>query len=820
MEKLTSNYFMKKGERKLTICMIVVAIMSLTFFISLNALGLLEFSLAQDLRQSTVGESDIILKHKDSELFTLEEIPNGKVLDVLALRGQLTGDKSVHTYIWGVHYNEFLEVFGETYTQKGDVNYPSHLEENQIIIDPLLLEKIGTHDDGYITIELYGQTIEVQPVVAPVDNYFAKANRNQVIISQQVIADLLDLENQMTLAYVYDVEAPEDVKASLETTYDTLDVTLAIDPTYIESSINNYLGIEAMIFVFILMVANDILKSMGLIYVTEQTKEIGTLRSVGLTKKRMIALFSKLGKSIAYRGLIFGYLLGLGGLWLFAKYGIGIQKPIESFSIKWLLVSVVVTFIIIQIMCIKNFVKPIKSKLKQTDRSILLDDVSESMHHPTFNKKEVVYVVLLIITLILSQLTIAWPIPVLSLISCVMFMALYKTIQYATKLIASYFIHRQKKGTLTLAIKNTISNIYLRKTMSLTTMVSTFIILISVLIFSVLSAMTSFYSDYLADAYVKVSDGAPLSEEEIEDLKAIPEIEDTYLYHSGKSRIITEAYESNVSTIGLDDVKAYEAAYFKLDVQWLESFDENNFSNQNSVIISQVLESKMQKTLGDMVTLKAGDTEISYQIVGVTTSLKELGSQIYISRHDEAFLQGAPYNGMYIKSSAVDQVEKAVEVILINRDYKYSNVMDMKENDKTNGMQVIIFFVTFAIFVALTSFTGIYSNYKMSYLMRKKEFAILNTVGFKERDIRSMMLHEIFIISIISFTIGCAILLLIQRMLEHLLGVVDLPIEITVDPVAIASLLAVVLAMMLLNILLAISHSRVYKETRIELLKS
>ena len=77
MQELKEKLFgVKKKDVKLILYLITVIVTAATIFISINSLILLEESMKQDLRQTTVGNADLILQHKDSELFGLSEIEN------------------------------------------------------------------------------------------------------------------------------------------------------------------------------------------------------------------------------------------------------------------------------------------------------------------------------------------------------------------------------------------------------------------------------------------------------------------------------------------------------------------------------------------------------------------------------------------------------------------------------------------------------------------------------------------------------------------------------------------------------------------------
>lgn len=125
----------------------------------------------------------------------------------------------------------------------------------------------------------------------------------------------------------------------------------------------------------------------------------------------------------------------------------------------------------------------------------------------------------------------------------------------------------------------------------------------------------------------------------------------------------------------------------------------------------------------------------------------------------------------------------------------------------------------FAMLVMLTSIAGIYSNYKLSYIMRKKEFAILGSVGYNKKHILSILLKEVIIISLLSYFVGIVVLALIKKPLEIILGYIELPIDIQMNPIIFLALLIVVCMMMLINIVLAMKSCKSINKSLVEEIK-
>lgn len=807
-------------EYKLLLCIITVAITSLTIFTALNALPLLEESLKQDLRQTTVGEADYIITHFDNELFEVFEADQAKKFDVLALNGSIVGKKNAKVTVWGADYDIFLEVFGDTYTEKGEVSYPASLKEDEVILSPKIAERLNLSNGSRVEIELYGQKLSATTIIAPKDNFFVKANEYLVICNSDVLYNILNLDRKLiSLCYLYDVDKDSTIIEDLEKNKDFLYIREAIDPEYISSNMATYYGIDILIFLFILLISVDILKSTGLIYVTERSKFIGTLRSNGAEKKKILDLFSRIGLKVATTGCIVGMSLGMILVIVFAKFGISMPNPFKAIDIIFMGFAIVITLIVTVLISTMSFRKPVKQLLQKSDRSLILEDISKSMQHQVNNKYDVIYPILLILLMVLGFYISYWGVGMVLLYSAILVYILIKSVKTIFIAVTGRIRKKTGKGTLLIAAKNVSSNVYLRKTLTLTSTISLFITIIGLLIFSVLSAMTSFYQDYKADAYIRVEDGLSFQDEELKELNSLTNVTDTYQYYSGKVTINTSDEKRQVKVIGIDDPVIYDKNFLTLKLIWLEGFDPTTFKNDRNVIMSKVLCNRLGFELGDLVRLHDGSEEQSYTVVAITPSLQELGDVIYISRYDKTFCNGSIYNGIYLKGTDIETLGKSVENIFFNRNYHFKDVSEMKENDITNGMQIIIFFVAFAALVGMTSITGIYSNYKLSYMMRKQEFAVLFSAGYSRKHILKILISEISIISLIGYVASFFILWIIKKSLENLMELVELPIKLSVKGEIFLAMFLVAIVMMLINIALACKSSRISKDTVVEELK-
>lgn len=820
MKKIQRQLLYGKKEHKLILCFFTIVITSITLFLAINALPLLEESIKQDLRQTTVGKSEYIVTHKQNELFQLDLSNDAEILDVLALNGKVVSNKNIRVSVWGVIYDEFLDLFGDTYAEKGEVEYPKKLSKNSVIISPEISEKLNLKSGDQITLNLYENEIKVNIMIAPKDNYFVKANSDLVLIDKSVVQDLLELEeDDITVAYIHNVSQGYDVAKEVEKKNKSLFVDESINKEYVSSNMTTYYGIDFIIFLFILLVTIDILKSSGLIYVIEKSHFIGCLRSNGAEKKSIKLMFGKISLFIAILGTGLGMILGSILVCLFSVASMGNMSIKNMFDPLFLCTSIVFLMIVMNLISFFSFRWPVNNLLKKSDRALILEDSSADIVIEKNRKFDYIYIFLLGIFIIGAYWIGDFSVIPIVVYTILLIFCLIKSCKSIFKIICNYIRQKVGKGTWLISLKNIAANIYLRKSLSLTTAISLFIIIIGILVFSVLSAMTSFYKDYRADAYVKVEDGKGFSKNEKSELLDLNGVDQIYIYHTGKVSVVKNKEERKVKVTSLDEIINYDKDFMNLHLEWLEGFKAEEFGKNDNVILSEALINRFKYSLGDEITLNDGTMEKKYKLVGKTPSLQELGDAIYISSSDNTFCEGSKYNVLYIKGTNLEHVEEGVDSIFLEREYSFRDVSEMKSNDITNGMQIIVFFISFAMLIFFTSMAGIFANYKLSYLVRKKETAILFSNGYHRKNIVSIFIKEITVISLLGYSMGVIVIFLVKKPLENLMNLIDMPIEVAINPGILLSLFVVVFVMMSLNTILAFKASKIKSDEIIEILK-
>ncbi len=196
---------------------------------------------------------------------------------------------------------------------------------------------------------------------------------------------------------------------------------------------------------------------------------------------------------------------------------------------------------------------------------------------------------------------------------------------------------------------------------------------------------------------------------------------------------------------------------------------------KNNVIISEILAKLQNLKVGDSLTLNSRDMyDIrTVKLVGIVDSPINNAMNVYVHKD---FMEGEKSFTFYVDGN-VNEVEKKITegiedkgaIGIIKAEVLHNN--SQRENKKfftlLKGLSVLGLFVG--------SF-GIASAVNTIIVRRKKEIGIMKSIGFNKRDISTMLLLEVSLISIIGSVLGVVLGYLFFRYLIGLLAVGEMSV--------------------------------------------
>lgn len=212
---------------------------------------------------------------------------------------------------------------------------------------------------------------------------------------------------------------------------------------------------------------------------------------------------------------------------------------------------------------------------------------------------------------------------------------------------------------------------------------------------------------------------------------------------------------------GIDD-----ANFFTLNpVRQLEQNQQAlaELNNGKHIITTEVLKGKLGLKMGDTLVLQFGSQEVPYTITGFVDTNMGIGHVGYISSENyRADMGVSDYDYIYIQASGDPNQLK--NNILRALGKEVMSLQTHAELTAANADKVVAMFnaINSYCYVALlVGVIGIVNNLVASFLERKRSFAMFRCVGMSKKSLNRMLVTEAVVMGLfgVGFGIGCSLIM-------------------------------------------------------------
>lgn len=513
-----------------------------------------------------------------------------------------------------------------------------------------------------------------------------------------------------------------------------------------------------------------IIRGVFRLIITERMQTIGTFMSQGATKskiKRMLILEAFMYSVI---GAIVGTGVGIGGLAILtrltsphAKYGI-----YNSVNINPTHILIGCAFAII--LSLYSAWKPIRKIKKLQVKEVILNRVE--LHEKT------------------------------GIIA-----------RFLTGIGAKIF---RKNTTMFLAINNIRTSKLLRSNILLLTVSLAAILSIVSSSTSMTDVVTGAYDDMDYDYNIEniIDSNATKSTTEtiIDELKADKNV---------KPESISPMYAAPGS---LDDEDLYvygvnPAAYGKYLNSYVGFFkgslknDYQKFidSKDRDVVISTSFAKKLDKKKGDTVKIKVNEKSYDFKVVAVADfKLFNSGYLCLINQDKIKELYAVKEAGAmtFEKTGYNSNMDGKFKKLAKKYGATITTIEEDKQRNVENNAQMMMAFAAFAYIALGVAAIGIFNNITICFMQRRKEFAVMTSIGMNKNMRRNLILSENIICAIWSLIVAIPFAALFNIGIESLLKSMDTPMPVYFDYMAIPVYGGIVVAIVIVSSLSALKKSR------------
>lgn len=304
-------------------------------------------------------------------------------------------------------------------------------------------------------------------------------------------------------------------------------------------------------------------------------------------------------------------------------------------------------------------------------------------------------------------------------------------------------------------------------------------------------------------------------------------------FHENQGRILDEdylsvhvmdndSYKAYVQSLGLDFEQVREKGILLNHIYAQEFLD--NGKHVKEVEMEQYTY-KAGDTISGIISNENSGEEVSIEIAALAEKTP-FGMDDYMNWAalivgedcKEKILDDFYYGCIYIDSSDASTTQAELEKLLGDDYGAISNFEESAAGEKSLFTLIAIFLYGFITVIALIGVTNIFNTITTNMNLRRREFAMLKSIGMTRKEFNRMILLESFFYGmkslLIGIPIGCAISYLIYSVLES--GLVKLAYTLPMRAITIC----VVAVFLLIALIMRYSIGKINRQNMIETIRN
>lgn len=658
---------------------------------------------------------------------------------------------------------------------------------NSIVLSSIFADKYDFKVGDRIDIKINGKDriLTVWGISRPtgIFQHSPQADTITALMPMDTLSSLLNIRGRVQTAYAVLEEGTniQSAKEALENMYPRLNIS---EPFSAEE-LNQYMQIIVvplfLMTMMVLFISIFIIYSTFKVITTERLPIIGTFRSIGATKKMTNIVL--IGESLTYGliGGILGDLLGIGVLQLIA--GIMASDPYSGqmdVTIKFGLSQLMSAFFIAILVALLSSWIPISKSSKIPIKDLVLNDIQKE----TKNKKWKKYagIVMLLISILLPKIVpkeLALAANVFGMIVIIVAVILfvpYITLYLLKAFEKFYGIIFGNEGIL--AVKNLNGNKNILNNISLLSIGISTLLMINTISNSVAIEVLNAYKDWKFDMMVSVS-FADRNTEQI--IRGIDGVEATYGAYESWNGIKVAGSEYTIRYFQGIDIKKYrDFVAFRMEGNKDANEVFSQLNESRNIMVANMVKEKLELKEGDELTLEMKSGNKTYHIIGFYDSIMSNGSNAIISQKYYKMDMKEPNIGTFFIKTSKDpnEVLLTIKDKFIRRGAWGDTINNMEKRNYDSNNQFMLIFKAFSVIAMLIGIFGIFNNYMISFIDRKRSVAMMRSIRLSKKQTLKMIMIEALTGGCIGGIIGIIAGTIVLWSVPELMQSINVPIAI------------------------------------------
>ncbi|MBR4628623.1 MAG: ABC transporter permease [Ruminococcus sp.] len=817
---ITKNMLEKKGRFFLLIFSIMVSTALLVF--SLGAVDVILDGYTDTIKQAADGKDISIYSNTDDVFFSEDDFDHTGISGLeghLRMIGVINEDDKI-SYIYLIGNKDCSK-----YVVEGKA--PEDTNEPLCVISQRVAEERNLKVGDKFSVFVNGEAVEfsVSALAAPKGTYYGDTKESfNVILPYEYMNEMMQAGGRYNYMYANTDRNAVKFCDNFNDNNTRVKASSLSDLSAYKSMTSSMETTVYVMFAIVCVICCIIIHGAFKLIITERLTVIGTFMSQGATKKKIQNIL--LTESFLYGlvGGIIGTILGEAILYYvsrltspLADYGIYM-----AFHITPRLIIVGIIFSIL--MCVLSALMPVRRIRKLPVKDVILNRLETK--HKSGEIRFVVGIGLLIFSIFAAFATGKWTIDASFLIGAAalvgMIMLLRKFLKYASGWLSSVF---RKKTSIFLALNNIKTSKLLRGNITLLVISFSSVLLIASVGTSLTNVVEDAYRDLQYDyqIYNIIDNNAAgrTTDTIIEKLSSLDCVDNDSILPQYNAQALIK--KEIVFIEAADPVKYSEYnLYLRLNKGKQKDYiNELANSGDDTVIISTYVSKISGKDIGDEIEFNVDGEDYKFKVVGTFNGRLYNNGRVILMKPETILnklhikeassitfnISNKPDNNKEL-DAAMKNAEDQFKGFLANLGASYISRDDAMEENVEGNKQLVMILSIFAYLALIVASIGIFNNISISFQQRRREFAVMASVGLNGKMRKRLVFTENIFCVFWSIAISIPYTLLMCRICTKIMEKIDLPFGITFDPTAIISYSIVLIAVIFIASLSTMRKSK------------
>ena len=614
--------------------------------------------------------------------------------------------------------------------------------------------------------------------IAESGGFLADDGRNDVMITPlSTLASIFDARGRVSMVYIK-ARNPDDAPALLA------DLQAAMTRHFVRHTVSRE---EIMKFAqdtaipFRIMLVLTLAMSIFIIFtcfqviVMERLPVIGTFRSIGASRRTTNGVL--LGESLLYgaAGGVLGSILGIGVIYLMTQLNTGGWLSQNGVELHFTPMQIIQSFLLAVMLSVGSALVPILRVSRLPVKDVILNTVEHVKGRPrvravtglAFMAAGIVtpFYVPVSVSLVVDSVCI-----LLILTSVVMLVPL------TTRFLAAVLqkAYRFSFGNIgILAAKNLTDNRSILHSIALLAIGISSLYMINTISGSVMSSLTNMYRDAKFDIQVWAW---PPDKNLERSIRTVPGVSQTYGVYGIYDVELPDLDDSIDLVHGID--KELFGEYWDMPTTEDRETLFHMLYSDRYILPSFTLQKRLDLRRGDTLLLDFGRRRKEYEVAGFVNTLMMNGNYALVGDRFLKLDSGSIYySDLYVKSSgSPDVVKAAIQEKLARKRPWIITKAEMETRDRSNNEELFLVLRGFSLMTLLVGVIGIFNNYLLSFIERRRALALLRSIGMSKKQGIAMLFLEALSGGIVGGLSGLGAGLLILIIVPHLFNAMRLPV--------------------------------------------